>query len=237
MHDSQHRTVDSNPKRGSRARCGLVAVASAGTLLLMSGTAAAAPASHVVPPHGTVAGRGYGFYAGKSWQLTFESPHNRVRACATVTVSGHKVGMLQANVTGPGTYSQTCTEPAGRPLYLKHLSDECSTFKGDHAGYGTTGAQLKKCARAEFKGATGSTTVDGHRVSRINRFLAASGVYSINLNKSNFYGYKARHGRSAAYGYGVLLRGLSKGTHTVVVAGYLPSYKFRVKVTYTIKVT
>jgi hypothetical protein len=140
-------------------------------------------------------------------------------------------------VTGPGTYSQTCTEPAGRPIYLKHLSNECSTFKGDHAGFGTTNAQLKKCARSAFKNATGSTIVDGQRVAHINRYLSASGVYRIDLHKNNYYGYKKLHGRSAAYGYGVLLRGLTKGTHTVVVAGNLPKFKFRIKVTYTIVVT
>jgi hypothetical protein len=61
-------------------------------------------------------------------------------------------------------------------------------------------------------------------------------VYAINLHKRNYFGHKKRHGRSAAYGYGVLLRGLAAGTHKVVVSGRIPSFKFHIKVTYIINV-
>jgi hypothetical protein len=142
----------------------------------------------------------------------------------------------KAVAKGSGTYTQTCTEPAGRPIYVQHVANECSTFKGDHAGFGTSGAQLKKCARSPFTNATGTTKVDGQKVAHPDRYLAASQVYAITLHKSNYFGYKKKHGRSAAYGYGVLLRGLTTGTHKVVVAGTIPSFKFHIKVTYTIHV-
>jgi hypothetical protein len=215
----------------------LVAGISAATILSMTGTAVAASAT-VVPPHGTVAGKGYGYYVGKVWQVIFTSPTKHPDTCATVTVGGQQVAVVWPAITGSGTYTQTCSEPAGRPIYLQHVADECSTFKGDHGSYGTTDAQLKKCARAEFKNATGRTTVDGQRVAHINTYIAASGVYAVNLSQGhNYFGAKKMHGRSAAYGYGVLLTGLSKGTHKIVVAGTIPSPpRFHIKVTYTIHV-
>jgi hypothetical protein len=211
----------------------LIAVSTA-TLLALNGAAIAASSTNVVRPHGTVAGKGYGYYVGRSWQVIFEAPAHHANRCATLTVGGRQVAMISAVVPGSGSYKLTCTEPAGRPIYLQHVANECSTFKGDHAGFGTTAGQLKKCARAPFSNATGSTTVDGHKLAHPDRYIAASGVYAINLHKSNFYGYPKRHGRSAAYGYGVLLRGLAAGTHKVVIAGKIPSFKFHLKVTYTI---
>jgi hypothetical protein len=208
------------------------------TLLAVNGPALAASSSKVVAPHGTVAGKGYGYYAGRMWQVIFEAPAHQTNLCATAAVGGKQVAMIwsKAVAKGSGSYKQTCTEPAGRPIYLQHVANECSTFKGDHAGFGTTGAQLKKCARAPFTNATGTTKVDGQTLAHPNRYLAASHAYAINLHKSNYFGYKKLHGRSAAYGYGVLLRGLSAGTHKIVVAGKIPSFKFHIKVKYTIKV-
>jgi hypothetical protein len=215
----------------------LIALGTA-TLLAMNGAALAASSSKVVAPNGTVAGKGYGYYVGKSWQVIFESPAHNKNFCATASVGGKQVAMIWSKVVagGSGTYKQTCTEPAGRPIYLQHVANECSTFKGDHAGFGTTSAQLMKCARAPFTNATGTTKVDGHKLAHPNRYLAASHAYAIKLHKSNYLGYKKRHGRSAAYGYGVLLRGLTAGTHKIVIAGTIPSFKFHIKVTYTIKV-
>ncbi len=175
---------------------------------------------------------------GKSWQVIFESPAKHPDTCATVTVGGQQVAMVWAAITGPGTFKQTCSEPAGRPIYLQHVADECSTFKGDHGSYRTSDAQLKKCAKHEFRNATGKTIVDGQRVPHINSYISASGAYAIDLSQNhNYFGYKKMHGRSAAYGYGVLLTGLSKGTHKIVAEGTIPSPpRFHVKVTYTIHV-
>ncbi|HWC35436.1 MAG TPA: hypothetical protein VG650_11500 [Mycobacteriales bacterium] len=203
------------------------------------GTSAVANTSSgvVVAPHGSVAGKDYGFYVGKVWQIIFASPTKQPDTCATATVGGHQVAVIWAAITGSGSFKQSCTEPAGRPIYLQHVADECSTFKGDHSTFGTSDSQLRKCARAEFRDATGSTTVDGRTISDVGRFTAGSGDYSINLSAGhNYYGYKRLHGRSAAYGYGVLLRGLASGNHTVVVRGTIPAYKFHLKVRYTIHV-
>jgi hypothetical protein len=216
-------------------RTALAAAVGMATLLSTTGMAAATSAT-VVPPHGTVAGKGYGYYVERVWQIIFESQPKHPNTCATVTVGGRQVAVIWPAITGSGTYKQSCTEPAGRPIYLQHVADECSTFKGDHAGYGTTDAQLKKCARLDFKGATGSTTVDGNVVPNVDSYIRASGAQPIDLTNGNYYGYQSKHGRSAAYGFGVLLRGLAAGTHKVVASGTIPKFKFHTTVTYTIHV-
>ncbi|HVV77659.1 MAG TPA: hypothetical protein VHC43_16690 [Mycobacteriales bacterium] len=218
-------------------RTATVAAITTGILLGGGGSAIAAGSSGVVAPHGSVAGKSYGYYVGKVWQVIFESPTKNPDTCATETINGRQVAVVWPAITGSGTFKQTCTEPAGRAIYLQHVADECSTFKGDHGKFGTTDAQLRKCARAEFKNSTGTTTVDGQAISNVDRFIAGSGVYGISLSsRHNYYGYKKHHGRSAAYGFGVLLRGLTTGTHKVVVTGRIPAYKFHLKVTYTIHV-
>ncbi|MGN6475123.1 MAG: hypothetical protein ACTHK4_15935 [Mycobacteriales bacterium] len=224
-----------NSSRNIRTTSCLVGLAVA-SLLAVSGTAVATSSNGLVPPHGQVAGKGYGFWGGKVWQVIFESPAKPSDNCATVTVGGRKVAVVWPPLKGSGTYRQACTEPAGRPIYLMHVADECSTYKGDHLSYGTTDAQLKKCAHVQFKTGTGTTTIDGQSVPNMDRFIAASGVYALNLHKDNYFGYKRLHGRSAAYGDGVLLRGLKSGKHKVVAAGSISQYKFHWKAIYTITV-
>lgn len=194
-----------------------VCVLAGGLLLVLSGGGFAAAGSNVVPPSGTVAGHSYAYYLERGWQLYFSSPAPGPRTCPTITVDGQKVALVGG--PGGGGGKSTCNEPTGRPIYLPGPEDECSTLPGDHNGFGTTESQLKRCARAGMKGALASASVDGHRISHFNGFITATGVYSIHLPKNRFPGVKQRSGRSAAYGYGLLVIGLTKGTHTLHHAG------------------
>jgi hypothetical protein len=50
----------------------------------------------------------------------------------------------------------------------------------------------------------------------VHKLIAATEVYPVHVPKKNILNsHKASSGRSAAYGYGLLLTGLSKGTHTI----------------------
>lgn len=184
-------------------------------LLLSIGTGAlAAGGTRVVPPKGKVAGQGYAYYLERDWQITFGTTPP-VKACQTLTVNGQHVAFLELSSLNSGTYRYACNEPAGRPLYAIELSNECSTFKGDHGKFGTSDSQLMRCARALFKGGKQITTVDGRSVDA-TKLVAATGVYPVHVPKNNFFGSKkAASGRSAAYGWGLLLTGFSKGTHTI----------------------
>lgn len=199
--------------RTGRASIAAVACVMTGALLLsLSATGFAAGERHVVPPNGKVAGRGYAYYQKRDWQVYFSTPAPGPKACATLTVGGKKVALVS---DGRGGHI-TCSEPAGRPIYLPGPGNECSTLPGDHSGYGTTDQQLKRCAAAGMKGATVRAWFDGHRVPGFQKsFITATRVYLIKLPKNRFKGIKQRRGRSAADGYGLLVIGLTKGTYTL----------------------
>ena len=185
-----------------------------GSLAIAAAPAFAAPGFHVVPVHGTVAGEGYAYYLKRDWQIVF-STSPPVKPCQTLNVNGHDVGLLTLRTLKPIKESYACSEPAGRPLYAVELSSECSTFKGDHGKYGTSDPQLEKCARTLFKGSKNATAVDGQSVN-VTKLVATTGVYRVHVQKKNLFGSnRAGKGKSAAHGYGLLLTGLSKGTHVI----------------------
>lgn len=155
-----------------------------------------------------MAGEGYGYYLARSWQVAFDTPLP-YKPCETLTVNGQRVGLLTLKTYTPASVKFTCSEPAGRSLYAVSLSNECSTFKGDHGKFGTGDAQLMKCARALFKGAQESLTVDGHAVN-VAKLLAATGVYPVRLPKHH------------------------KGTHVIHAAASIVTSKWTV--TYTVHV-
>jgi hypothetical protein len=225
------------PCRSDRPARGGFAPALGATLVLsLAAGALAATGSPVVPPNGKVAGKGYAYYLERAWQVAFASPPS-ASPCVILTVGGKQVALINpVGSTNSGSYSYTCSEPAGRPVFVDQLSNECSTFKGDHNGFGTTPSQLEKCTRSMFKGAVGTASVDGKPVTNFQRWITATGVYPIHLAKKNILGSKKLDGRSAAYGYGLLLTGLPRGTHTVESTGVVPAGKFNVKITYTLHV-
>jgi hypothetical protein len=190
----------------------------------------------VVPPRGKVAGQGYTYWLERFWQNLFASGRLIPKPCQTLTVGGQRVALLTAGTFWPGPYSHTCSEPAGRPIYLQAVTDECSTFRTDHNGFGTTPSQLKRCARAGYVVTKAGVWVDGSRVGHFKRFITATGVYPVHVPTHNQFSIKRHSGRSAAYGSGLLLSGLSKGTHTIWVNGDIPSAHLQIAFAYTVHV-
>ena len=221
--------------RHARTR-GLALAVTIAALALGGAAVALGASTPVVPLHGSVAGKGYSFWMERFWQNLFASGKLQPKPCETVTVGGQRVALLSDGAAGPGPYGYTCTEPVGRPVYLQGLSDECSTFRTDHNGFGTSPSQLKLCARKIFKAASAHLWVDGAPVRHFNRFVMATGLYPVHVPKHNGFGIKKPSGRSAAYGSGVLLSGLTKGTHTVWINGVIPSAKFHVAFAWTLHV-
>jgi len=215
----------SNCFRGSfrsRRRAPTYLACTIGLALLLSGAAGALASGggRVVPPSGQADGHGYGYWLQRSWQFVFSSSPP-VKPCQTLTAGGRRLGYLTLATLAPGTYKFSCNEPRGRALYVDELSAECSTFKGDHGNFGTSGTQLRHCARATFKGLTNATTIDGRAVD-MKKLIAGTGVYGVHIGKNNAFGAPPGKGRSAAYGYGLLLAGLGKAVyviHSVAKAG------------------
>lgn len=200
---------------GSRRLAPAALATGIGVALMLSagGEAFAGRPNNVVPPNGKVAGHGYAYWLQRSWQATF-SASPPADACKSLTSNGQRVGYLTLKTLATGTYKYTCSEPAGRPMYVVELSSECSTFKGDHGKFGTSDKQLKRCARAELKGAKDTTTIDGRSVN-VSKLVTATGAYAVHSPKNNPFGLPPGKGRSAAYGPGLLLTGFAKGTHII----------------------
>jgi hypothetical protein len=221
---------------------GLVVVVAAlvlGAAQAGSGLAATSP---VVPAGGKVAGKGYAYYLKRleliaianNGRLANNGPITSIsglaaQSCPTVTVGGQKVAMLN---DGSGTAvasprrTLTCSEPAGRAIYVYVSSNMCSTLRGFQPTRGKTpsDADLVKCAPLLFpQGPTPSATLDGHPVN-LPPLVTATGVFFVPKSMGG-------PARAAAYGLGVLLRGLSKGTHTIQTnSGPPPRPKVTLKV-------
>lgn len=211
-------------------------IAAVGCVLALAAVAVADAAGTgvVVGPHAKIAGQGYGQWLRNSWQLAL-SRLPRASACQSERVNGTTVAMLIGGYSGKPE-SHSCRIHTGTPIYVNGLSAECSTVE-QPPFHGTTATELRRCARHNLNGATGlAARIDGHRVRGYQALISASPVYSFHLPKHNLLGVAVRSGRSAAYGEGLLLRGLTPGDHTVHVAGKLPAFGFTYDVTYALHV-
>ncbi|HEY6398128.1 MAG TPA: hypothetical protein VIX82_11805 [Solirubrobacteraceae bacterium] len=202
--------------------------------LATGGSALAAGDSVVVPPGGTVAGMGYGGWLALSWQLAFRAHAPGPGACETAFTTDGPVAVLFQSFAG-GQQAYTCHEPLGRPIYVVGISSECSTVPGDHGAFGDTPAQLEKCAPAGFDGAFGTASVDGRPVENYRALISRTTVFTFHLPKHNIFDTTERAGRSAAYGEGLLLRGLSSGAHIIQTTSVVPNV-FSAEVTYTLHI-
>jgi hypothetical protein len=195
-------------------------------VLSVSGAALAAAATNVVPPTGKVAGHGYAYWLQRTWQWSFSGSLRPGEACPTLTSNGQRVGLLTLGTFAPGRQKITCNEPAGRPLYLTALTDECSTLKGDHPNFGTSDTDLKRCAQTLSKPIKQTVTLDGIRVD-MKKLIASTDVFRVHIGKHNAFGAPPGNARSAAYGPGLLLTGLETGTHVIhglASVGHGPAY-------------
>ena len=185
-----------------------------------------------VPPGGKIAGRGYSQWLEVFWKTFFRTPPS-ASVCQTVHTSIGPVAVLIGGGSGKKE-TDTCREPANRPIFVDGLAAECSTIEPPPS-HGNTPAQLKRCARRQMTGVEDlSIAIDGHQVMGWTRYITASPVFTFHMPKHNRLGTRKRTGQSAAYGEGLLLRGLPPGTHTVHETGELPG--FLVDLTYKLRV-
>jgi hypothetical protein len=209
-----------------------------GALMLMlfvspgAGIVNSHPATNVVPPSGKVAGHGYAYWLQRHWQSMFNlntSSPSAANSCKSLTVNGQRVAYL----SGPHSTS-TCSEPAGRPIYVPVASADCSTFSGDHEGFGTSDSQLELCSKSMFaRVGTALAFVDGRAVD-IKGLVAATGAFPVHAASGNPFGLPAGSGRLAAYGSALLLTGFSQGTHTI---HYVVSGSSGANVTYSVHIS
>jgi hypothetical protein len=208
-----------------------LALALGAVIVAPTAPAGAASGDVVVPKGGTVAGLGYAQWLGAWWQLRLTRPPDVV-ICRQVGDVSVLIG--GRNALGGGE-SDACAVPFGKPVYLNGLAVACSTMQTG-ALHGGTDAQLRSCAKRQFRGARRlSATLDGQPVAGYAGLVAASPVVAVTLPRINVLKTQRRSGRAAAYGVGLLLVGLTAGTHTVRQTGSLPGGR-DLRLTYKLQV-
>jgi hypothetical protein len=216
---------------GSAPRRRILCVGFALAMLLLAMTGAAAT-TVVVGPGGTAAGKGYPYWLAVKNRLVFDTPAPGLPVCGTQQGPSGPIAFLMGG--GRDRDHFVCDEPSGQPIYVDGLTNECSTVPGDHNGFGTSAAQLRLCAREGFQRLSASAVLDGAPVVNYRQLIVTSPVVAIHVPVGNPFGIEPQNGRSVAYGEGLLLSGLSTGTHTIRITEHLPEGSNTV--TYTVSV-
>jgi hypothetical protein len=212
----------------SRVRIGLACCVGA-LVLALSSAALASDIDQVVQPSGTVYGQGYAHYLQQVWKYYFSSSS----MCQTTTVGGRKVALAEDYKSG----KSTCTVPANEPIFINSLSTECSNLPGQHNGYGTSDSDLQKCSRTVTEKALITEWLDGQRVANFGKiFWKQVPTFTASVSSGRFQGVSQSRARASAWGWGLLLKGLSKGTHTVKCKATYPSGGTEFASTVTLKV-
>lgn len=188
-------------------------------LIAATPTSLAAVPNEAVPDGGKVLGKGYSAWLAISWQTLLAGPPD-----GPVCDKGHGAVILFGGGTGLPE-EHTCSVRAGQPVYASGLADECSN-RESAPFHGETPAELKRCARGHFKGATNLMAwIDDTPVTGYERLIKASPVFKFHLPKRNLMHSRKRSGKGAAYGIGLLIGSLTPGVHTVVVTGDFPGFQ------------
>jgi hypothetical protein len=115
---------------------------------------------------------------------------------------------------GP-TGAESCTVKPGTKVFVAANTFECSTFHGDHPGFGTTEAELRACARQNDVQVAPTVTVDGKSVPVTE---VETRPLNIVLPADNIFGLPpGTHGLSVGHGWVALLHPLTPGAHTIVI--------------------
>jgi hypothetical protein len=110
---------------------------------------------------------------------------------------------------------ESCTVRSGTKVFVTANTFECSTFDGDHSGFGTTEAELRACARQNDVHVAPTVTIDGKSVPVTE---VETRPLNIVLPAGNIFGPPpGTQGLSVAHGWVALLHPLTPGTHTIVI--------------------
>jgi hypothetical protein len=198
-----------SPERTPTLRLGTATQGEGRPLLLaVVALGVAAPAASAVPVRQVDAD------LGALWTKVLETPS----AQNSFGTGGAAFGCwtLDAGTVAPfgPTEIPSCTVKPGTKIFVAASSFECSTFDNDHAGFGTTEAEVRACARAGDMNAAPPVTLDGTPVLVTE---AETQLLHIVLPEDNIFGLPAGStGTSVAHGWVALLHPLTPGTHTIV---------------------
>lgn len=179
----------------------------------------AAPAASAVPPKKLDAD------LGALWTKVLETPS----AQNSFGTGGTAFGCFELDGTvapfGP-TEVPSCTVKSGTKIFVAAASFECSTFPGDHPGFGTTKKELRDCARANDVQSAPPVTLDGKSV-RVTE--GETQLLNIVLPEDNIFLLPdGPEGQSVGHGWVALLHPLTPGMHRITIE--LPSKPITTKI-------
>ena len=226
----------------SAAVFGLTSTALAGVVgdALHQKAAATGRNSGVLPVQSDAFGMSYGEWSARFWQWEFSLSvdHHPLfdKADCSAGQSGKVwfLGGTFSTTPGPpgttvGKAERSCTVPPGTALFFPIVNVECSAIEGDHTGFGTTSAELQKCAQflANFINPnTLRATIDGVELTALNQYRVQSPPFMFGPLPDNnifqFFSLSAPAGTkwpSASDGVHLLLHPLSAGAHTIQFFG------------------
>jgi len=125
------------------------------------------------------------------------------------------VWFLAGTFGGPVTRS--CVIPQGKAILLPVVNNECSYL--EFPAYKTE-AELTKCASSLIDKATNlKVTIDGVNIPDLNKYRFQSSLYNFTMPSDNVLGLAPGTTDSSANGYWIMLKPLTKGTHTIEFGG------------------
>ena len=212
--------------------------------------------SKVFPANADMYGHSYSYYAGAWWKWFIEVPDNASHPLFYPTgnvTEGQSGNVWYLNGIFGSTLTRSITIPDGKALCIPIFNTEWSSIEYPAAPSltphpPTTMAAQLSLAEGALNGANATSlfcNIDGESVSNLSNYLFTSPQYSFiapNPNvlqdpaaggwSGNLYG----HGTSTAYGYYVIVKPLSHGSHTIHFGASLPGYGAYIDMTYNITV-
>ena len=177
----------------------------------------------IAPPNSEPYGKTYGEWSAAWWTWAMELPvacpipHPFVDDPAfDVTEGQHgNVWFLAAPF---GTVNRTCTIPADKALFVGLLNAEAS----DLEGLGITEAEQRANAKSTADHIHNvACSVDGDAVAHIDYYRVESPQFSFTAPTPWLFGTTGGTGTSVSDGYFVMLKPLSRGSHTLRYSGII----------------
>lgn len=191
-------------------------------LFVINGAVASEPAQ-IVPVNEIAYGETYAEHSASFWQWFLSEPvegHPGIDSPEFEVRSGQrgKVWFLSGLF---GTVTRNVTIPAGKAVFIALLNAEASTLE-EPPFHGETEAEQRAAAVAIVDHVVQlAATVDGQPVANIAQYRVTSPQFSFEAPTPWVFGAVGGEGTAVGDGYYLLLRPMSKGTHTVHFTGLI----------------
>ena len=201
---------------------------------------AASSAAQVIP-RSSAFGNTYGEWSARWWQWLLSIP---AATNPNLDPTGANCGEGQTGQvwflagTFGGSFTRTCTVPAGKALLFPILNTVFGQGVGDCTGPSDCNVTALRAlaAAAEDNPMTLMVSIDGRNVKNLSQFRVTSPVFNYFLPADNILGISSgTYGPLVSDGYWLLLKPLSPGTHTIHFKGVSNS-AFESEVTYNLTV-